>query len=128
MALQLPTITVAPGTERAREMYNELSAEPVLMAPGTYFTVTNEMPVEKNLRYLDMLPDAMAQESATAALDIDCPYGDCATTVPDIVAKYQEIANAQCNDQFLSIICCAGGETTYIVVHIEAACLPAHFR
>ena len=121
----MPTIFTTPADEYAIELLAELGATPTLTAAGTKFTVTSQMPVEKNLRYLDMLPDA-SQE--VASLNIDCPYGDCETTVPAMVAKYQEIATAQCNDQFLCITCCADGKTTYIVVYIEADCIPARYQ
>jgi hypothetical protein len=125
---QLPYIFTDPVEERAQEVLAELQATPVFTAPGTRLTVVPEMPTEKNMRYVEMLPEMTSEGPSAKALNIDCPYGDCEATVPALVAKYQDIATTQCVDQFLSITCCADGETVYVVVYIKADCMSASYR
>jgi hypothetical protein len=123
------TLTNERAAIRATEVLAKLHVSPVFAATNTHVIVTAKRPEDPKLRYFDLFPAATAtQDNPTSGLAIDCPYGDCEDQVPSLVARYQDIAKAQCVDQYLSVTCCAEGETVYIVVYIAADCLPAQRR
>lgn len=110
----------------AAEVLDKLRRNDLFLKANIHISVSTEVPIGQNMRYMDTIPEPSSDEvpdaMQTPDMSFDCPYGDCYSSIPDITTEYERIAQEDCQDQLLSITCCNAGMPIYIVIYVEATC------
>lgn len=51
-----------------------------------------------------------------------CPFGNCSTIIPSLVAVLQQQANRDCQDLFYALECCVDGQIAYALLVVLHTC------